>query len=74
MDRNYAKKLKDFADKLASDSFKAEADIKFEMESLGLIYCEDEIERLNHVLLALHPLSKEIKNEPTEQTHKELNH
>lgn len=73
MNREYAKRLKDFADKLASDGFKSEDLIKIKMEELGLIYCTDEIERLNHVLLALHPLSEEIKSNK-EITHKELNH
>lgn len=70
----YAKNLKDFADKLASDGFTSEAQIKEEMEKLKLIYCSDEIERLNHVLLALHPLSKRITSDLTKNTHKELNH
>lgn len=74
MDRDYAKKLRDFADKLASDSFTSENEIKFEMEGLGLAYCDDEIERLNHVLLALHPFSKEIKDNSTKLNHKELSH
>ncbi len=74
MNRDYAEKLKNFADKLASDNFTSENEIKVEMEELGLTYCDDEIERLNHVLLALHPLSKEIKADTTILSHKELNH
>jgi hypothetical protein len=72
MNKDYALKLRSFADKLASDAFKDESQIKHEMESLGLVYCTDEIERLNRVLLALHPLCEEITlNEKPKQ---ELNH
>lgn len=74
MNRKYAKKLKDFADNLASDKFSSEEEIKLEMKALGLIYCDDEIERLNHVLLALHPFSEQIKSDNSQQTHKEFNH
>ncbi len=74
MDHNYIEKLKNFADALASDKFTSNEEIKQEMDSLGLIYCDDEIERLNHVLLALHPLSEKIKAEQNESTQKELSH
>ena len=74
MNREYAKRLKEFADKLASDDFTSEELIKVKMEELGLAYSTDELERLNHVLLALHPLSEEIKSNTTDNTHKELNH
>jgi len=56
----YAKNLRDFADKLASGDDLTEPEIKQTMHSLGLVYTEDEIERLNRVLLALHPISKKI--------------
>lgn len=72
MNREYANKLKIFADKLATDAYTSESDIKIEMEKLGLIYCTDEIERLNRVLLALHPISEQIKLEQNNQ--QELNH
>lgn len=63
MSSNYAKSLKNFADKLASDDGLTEPEIKRTMATLGLVYTEDEIERLNRVLLALHPISKKITEE-----------
>lgn len=68
---DYAKNLKDFADKLAEDHFFSEGEIKEKMEALGLVYTKDEIERLNRVLLALHPISEKIKNN---QDQKEISH
>jgi len=64
--------LKKFADQLASDEDLTESEIEQTMSKLGLIYSEDEIERLNRVLLALHPISKRI----TEDTNlkKEISH
>lgn len=73
MNSNYAQNLKDFADKLASDDNLSESEIKKTMSTLGLVYTEDEIERLNRVLLALHPISKRITEETT-NLKKEINH
>lgn len=72
MKENYATKLKNFADKLIDESFSSESEIKQEMESLNLTYSENELERLNHVLLALHPYSEKIKK--NQNTNKEMNH
>jgi len=71
MDMEYTKKIKDFADDLTNEKFESEAEIKFQMEELNLVYTADEVERLNRVLLALHPISKKIKQE---QDHKEISH
>jgi len=57
---DYAKNLKKFADQLASDDNLTESEIETTMTNLGLTYTKDEIERLNRVLLALHPISKKI--------------
>lgn len=71
MDTEFTKKIKDFADDLTNENFKSEEEIKFKMEELDLVYTKDEIERLNRVLLALHPISKKIQQE---QDHKEISH
>lgn len=66
--------LKVFADKLTDqNNTMPEIEIKKAMERLGLVYTEDEIERLNQVLLALHPISQKIK-EDTSQSNKEISH
>lgn len=68
---DYAKNLKGFADKLVKDHFSSENEIKLKMEELNLVYTTDEIERLNRVLLALHPISEKIK---CDQDQKEISH
>jgi len=72
MNSSYAKQLKDFADKLTGENQLSEADIKKSMSKLGLVYSEDEIERLNRVLLALHPIAKNITEDKTSK--KEISH
>lgn len=72
MTDSYAIKVKKFADRLIEGSFSSEAEIKKEMEDLNLTYSENELERLNHVLLALHPYSESIRNKET--PNKEINH
>lgn len=72
MSSQHARDLKNFADKLASDDNLTEAEIEKTMSKLGLVYSEDEIERLNHVLLALHPISKRITED--NNLKKEISH
>jgi len=76
LNSNYARDLKNFADKLASDDCLSESEIKTTMAKLDLIYTEDEIERLNRVLLALHPISKRITEDHSLNNNlkKEINH
>lgn len=59
--------LKEFINLLLDEKL-TEVEIKKSMESLGLTYSEDEIERLNHVLLALHPYTKK-DDSPKEVRH-----
>ncbi len=74
MSHNYAKNLKAFANALASDKFKSNEEIKQEMDKLGLIYSDNEIERLNNVLLALHPFADKIRSKHSKPNQRELRH
>ncbi len=74
MNHEYAKNLKAFANALASDKFKSNKEIKEEMDRLGLIYSDNEIERLNRVLLALHPFADKIRSKQNKANQKELCH
>ena len=72
MKETRTKDLKAFADKLADEQPLSEIEIQKTMENLGLVYTDDEIERLNRVLLALHPLSAKIKEDT--RLNKEITH
>lgn len=56
-------RIKNFAKRLVDNELTDETEIKLEMEALGLVYCKDEIKRLNQVLLALHPLSEKTQTQ-----------
>lgn len=58
--------LKHFINLLLDEKL-SEPEIKTSMENLGLTYTDDEIERLNRVLLALHPYTQ--KNESLKEVH-----
>ena len=63
----YQEKLKTLAEDMSKDEPIPINEIKMRMENLNLKYSDDEIERFNQILIALHDLKADKNEEPKQE-------
>lgn len=64
---DYQEKLKNLAEDMSKEDSIPLSEAKLRMEELNLKYSEDEIERFNQILIALHNLKADKNKEPKQE-------